>query len=140
MNYILKLLCYRNRSNTLDRSERVGGYRFPRSNEVLCQICNYDWRVPRLTHTERGCCPGGPSETNQKILAALCNSNVLLGGHGHLPSKHRIGSTTAANADQVGGIALRDLLPRCVFKSFASLVRALPAAGADDDSRAMVNK
>jgi hypothetical protein len=76
----------------------------------------------------------------QKIFAALCNSNVLLGGHRHLPSKQRIGSTTAANVDQAGVIALHDFLPRCVFKSFASLVRAPPAAGADDDFRAMVNK
>jgi len=85
--------------------------------------------MPRLTHIERGCCPGGPPETHLKMFGAICRSNILLGGHGDLPSKHRIGSTTAANAQQCGGFMLHSFLPRCFMESF----RTWGDAAANDD-------
>ena len=94
-----------------------------------------------MAHIERGCCPGGPVETHRRIFAAVCSSNLLLGGHGGLPSKHRIGSTTAANADQCGGIMIHDFLPRCVQRSFQSWDSAVPDNhDGDDDYRAAVRK
>ena len=110
------------------------------SNAVLCSVCNADWRLPVVSHIERGCC-SSPLETKQKVFAAMCRSNVLLGGHGGLPSKHRIGSTTGANADQSGGIMLHDFLPRALHRSFGQWVSgALPANVGDDDYRAKVRK
>jgi hypothetical protein len=80
-------------------------------------------------------------DTKRKIFAAMCRSNVLLGGHGGLPSKHRIGSTTGANADQSGGIMLHDFLPRVIFHAFRTWNDAAAADDdGDDDYRKMVRK
>jgi hypothetical protein len=66
------------------------------------------------------------------MFGAICRSNVLLGGHGQLPSKHRIGSTTAANADQSGGLMLHDFLRRVFFRTFKTWADAAPEGGDDD--------
>ena len=84
-------------------------------------------------------------ETRRKVFGAICSANVLLGGHGGLPSKHRIGSTTAANADQCGGIMLSSFLVRCLKRSFRTWHEsAVPAANDDeendDDFRKIVRK
>ena len=75
------------------------------------------------------------------MFAEICRSNVMLGGHGGLPSKHRIGSTTGANADQAGGIMLHGTLIRGIRKSFQKWNQALPGDDdGDDDYRKMVRK
>jgi hypothetical protein len=78
-------------------SVRIHPLRLFGSNTLLLESWNADWCYPRIMHIERGCC-GSPEEEKRKMFSALCRSNVLLGGHGRLPSKHRIGSTAAANA------------------------------------------
>ena len=64
-----------------------------------------------------------------KYSEQCAKSNVLLGGHGDLLSKHRIGSATSANADQSGGLMLHDFLARCILEAF----RAWGDGDLDDD-------
>ena len=64
----------------------------------------------------------------------------MINQHHQLPSKHRVGSMTAANADQVAGFMIGDILPSCLLGAFSSLGHADPGDGETDDFRLMMRR
>jgi hypothetical protein len=90
-------------------------------NERLVEIlADVDFRSSRLRHREVGCCPGGKAETRSKLYTACLEAGVLISSHHQLPSTHRVGSMTSANADQIAGVMIFDILPTTMLSTFTS--------------------
>ena len=77
------------------------------------------------------------------MFAAITECGLLLGDHHQLPSKHRVGSYTSANAEQCAGTMVCDVLSQCILESFGADGGAEAANNTDrdsDDWRKMMKK
>ena len=114
-------------------------------NDRLIELLEgVDVRTNRLQHVERGCCPDGPCETHRKVYTAIVECGLTIGDHHQLPSKHRVGSMTASNADQVGGFMICNILGNCLLRAFggnnANVEPGEANTANDDDFRLMMRK
>ena len=78
-----------------------------------------------------------------KMFATITECGLLLGDHHQLPSKHRVGSYTSANAEQCAGTMVCDVLSQCILESFGADGGAEAANNTDrdsDDWRKMMKK
>ena len=102
-----------------------------KNNRLIEVFRGIDVRCGRLAHLERGCCTSD-QETRNKTFAAITEGDLLLCEHHQLPSKHRIGSMTSSNADQVAGYMICDILGTCLRGVF----QATPDGDLDVDGQA----
>jgi hypothetical protein len=98
-----------------------------------------DVRCARLMHIEHGCCTSA-QQSRDKMYAALVEGNCLISDHHQLPSKHRVGSMTTANAEQVGGWMLCDVLGTCILSAFRDVGAGDPGDEHSDDFRKLMRR
>ena len=96
--------------------------------EGCLDILNGDIRSPIPQHFCKGCCTDR-AHACDRVMSAIVTLRLLPGLHGEAPSENRWGSTSMANAVQVGGIMLHRMLCEVVtrFVWQDSSVKAQPA-------------
>ena len=108
---------------------------------LIEMLAGVDIRTSKLQHMERGCCPDGVAQIKSKMYTAIIEGGLLISGQNfQLPSKHRVGSMTQANADQMAGVMLCNVLPRTILAAFRTWLDGDPGEGVTDDFRLMMKR
>ena len=76
----------------------------------------------------------------KKLYGSAMEGRLMVHYHRQLPNQHRVGSMPAANADQVGGYMIGDILPSCLLVTLSSLGHAGPGDGGIEDFRLMMRR